>query len=134
MEYRFEGDAVIVRLDPGEEVITALETLMEEADIEAGFFDAIGAVDSITLGHYDTEDEEYREKQFDGQFEVVSFSGNMAPEKVHAHAAVADREFEMVGGHCSSATVSGTFELRIEQTDAIDHERDERTGLDVLSL
>jgi len=134
MDYRFEGDELIVRLDPGEEVITALETLMEEADIEAGFFTAIGAVGSITLGHYDTDTAEYREKSFEGQFEVVSFSGNMTPEKVHAHAAVADRDFELVGGHCSEAVVSGTFEIHVQETDHIEHQKDDSTGLDVFDL
>lgn len=134
MDYRFEGDELIVRIDPGEEVIAALEKLMQEADIEAGFFEAIGAVDSITLGHYDTESEEYREKDFEGQFEVVSFEGNMTPEKVHAHAAVADRDFELIGGHCSRAVVSGTFEVHVEETDHIEHKRDDSTGLDVLDL
>ncbi|MDY6777275.1 MAG: PPC domain-containing DNA-binding protein, partial [Candidatus Nanohaloarchaea archaeon] len=71
----------------------------------------------------------------EGQFEVANFKGNIGPDKVHAHITLGDRDFEAMGGHCSGATVSGTFEIMIVRTGSVlDHEEDTETGLDVFAL
>lgn len=135
MEYVVEGDSVVVRLDPGDEVIESLKTLRAEAEIENGFFTGIGAVGHVVLGHYDVDTQEYTEEAFEGQFEVTSFLGDIGPDKVHAHIELGRDDYSTFGGHCSGATVSGTFELKITLGEtALVHERDDRTGLDVFQL
>lgn len=135
METRRTEDGVIARLDPGEEVIEALETLRTEHDIVAGSFTAIGAVDAAILGHYDVEDEAYTEERFTGQFEVTNCTGNIGPDKIHAHITLADDAFDAFGGHLAEARVSGTFEIFIRTaSEPLTHRRDERTGLDVFDL
>ncbi|MDY6776845.1 MAG: PPC domain-containing DNA-binding protein [Candidatus Nanohaloarchaea archaeon] len=135
MEVAEEDDRLVVRLDPGEEVIGSLETLREEHGIENGFFFGIGAVDRATLGHYDVEEQDYLEETFEGEFEVTNFSGNIGPDKVHAHITLGKRDFTTVGGHCSSARVSGTFEIVVFRGDTpLDHVKDPETGLDVFDI
>ncbi|MDS0295477.1 PPC domain-containing DNA-binding protein [Halogeometricum luteum] len=135
MDYVEEGDRVVVRLDPGERVLDSLATVREELDIENAFLTGIGAVDTVTLGHYDVDEQEYAEEEFTGQFEVTSFLGNVGPDKIHTHIQVADREFESLGGHCSGARVSGTFEMVLTRGETpLTHQLDERTGLDVFDL
>ncbi|MFB6166993.1 MAG: PPC domain-containing DNA-binding protein, partial [Candidatus Nanohaloarchaea archaeon] len=111
MDHVREDGRIIARLDPGDKVIEKIRELREKEDIENGFFYGIGAVDKVTLGHYDVEEQDYREKEFQEQFEVTSFSGNIGPDKVHAHIQLGKRDFSSIGGHCSAAKVSGTFEL-----------------------
>ncbi|MFB6266413.1 MAG: PPC domain-containing DNA-binding protein [Halodesulfurarchaeum sp.] len=135
MDYVDEGDKIVARLDPGENVIESLETLREEAEVTGGFFTGIGAVDRVTLGHYDVDQEDYKEETVEEQLEVTSFLGNIGPDKIHAHIQVADRAFGARGGHCSGARVSGTFEivvLRGETT--LTHHLDHSTGLDVFDI
>lgn len=135
MDARIEGGQGIARLDPGDEVISCLEALRDAHDITAGFFTAIGAVDRAVLGHYDVESKEYTEERFRGQFEVTNCTGNIGPDKVHAHITIADDEFRAFGGHLAEARVSGTFELIIHLADEpLRHDRDDRTGLDVFAL
>lgn len=135
MDYVEEEDRIVVRLDPGDSVRDSLETVREEAGVENGFLAGIGAVDRVTLGHYDVDEQEYNEEEFTGQFEVTSFLGNIGPDKIHTHIQVADREFESLGGHCSDARVSGTFEVAISLGETcLTHRLDERTGLDVFDI
>ena len=135
MEYTETDEAIVVRLDPGDEVLDSLATIREAADVSGGFFTGIGAVDRATLGHYDTDTEEYTEETFEGQFEVTAFSGNIGPDKIHAHIQLAKRDFSTIGGHCSGARVSGTFEvIVVPGGTTLEHVLDERTGLDVFDL
>ena len=135
MDHVREGDRIVVRLDPGEEVLDSLETLRDEYDVENGFLAGIGAVDRVTLGHYDTEAQEYSEEEFAGQFEVTSFLGDVGPDKIHTHIQVADDSFESLGGHCSGARVSGTFEVLVTLGETpLTHRLDDRTGLDVFDI
>ncbi|WP_135306431.1 PPC domain-containing DNA-binding protein [Haloarcula amylovorans] len=135
MEYARESNRVIVRLDPQDEVIKSIRSLRDELQIDSGFMVGIGAVDRVTLGHYDVEDQSYSEETFTGQFEVTSFSGNIGPDKVHAHIELGKESFDTLGGHCSEARVSGTFEIAVFTGETtLSHERDAETGLDVFTL
>ena len=135
MDYIDEDDQIVVRLDPGDHVLESLATVRDELEIENGFITGIGAVDTVTLGHYDVDEQEYHEEEFTGQFEVTSFVGNIGPDKIHTHIQVATREFESLGGHCSGARVSGTFEVVVTTGETpLTHRLDERTGLDVFDI
>jgi len=135
MEYVRESDRIVVRLDPGDEVIESLKTLRSDLDITGGFMHGIGAVDRATLGHYDVDEQSYSEETFTGQFEVTSFTGNIGPDKVHAHIELGRESFDTIGGHCSAARVSGTFEIVVLTGETVlGHELDERTGLDVFDI
>lgn len=135
MEYTETAEGIVVLLEPGESVLYQLDRLRDEADISGGFFTGIGAVDRATLGHYDTDTQEYTEETVEGQFEVTAFSGNIGPDKIHAHIQLAKRDFSTIGGHCSGARVSGTFELLIVPSGTtLEHVPDDRTGLDVFDL
>jgi predicted DNA-binding protein with PD1-like motif len=135
MEYIETDAAIVAVLEPGDEVLACLERIREEAEVEGGFFSAIGAVDRVTLGHYDTAAQEYTEETFEGQYEVTSFLGNVGPDKIHAHIQVAGPDFSTIGGHCSGARVSGTFEVVLVRSGAtLEHTFDDRTGLDVFDL
>lgn len=135
MDYRDNGETIVLRLDPGEEVLDALADLRSAADVVGGFFTGIGAVDRVTLGHYDVDEQEYTEETFEGEYEVPSFSGNIGPDKIHAHIQVGERNFSTMGGHCSGARVSGTFEVIVHRSETtLTHRPDDRTGLDVFDI
>jgi predicted DNA-binding protein with PD1-like motif len=135
MDHVREDDRIVVRLDPGEEVLDSLAALRDEYGIENGFLTGIGAVDRVTLGHRDVEAQEYSEEEFAGRFEVTSFLGNVGPDKIHTHVQVADDSFEPFGGHCSGARVPGTFEVLVTLGETpLTHRLDDRTGLDVFDL
>lgn len=136
MRSKKEKNKIFVRLDRGEEVLNKLSEIREKFEIKNGFFTAVGAVDKVKLGNYDVESQEYNEKEFKGSFEVSNFTGNIGPDKIHAHITVADKDFNAKAGHCSYGRVSGTFEMVIETSNSpvLKHKYDEETGLDVFDL
>lgn len=135
MDVADHGEVLIARLDPGDTVMESLRTLREDHDLSGASVTGIGAVDRVTLGHYDVETQEYREETMDGQFEVSSFVGNIGPDRIHAHITVGDEDFSALAGHCAGARVSGTFELFIRRTPArLTHRPDRDTGLDVFDI
>lgn len=135
MEYTKDKSAIIVRLDPGDRVLESLKEIREELAVDGAFFMGIGAVDVATLGHYDAEAQEYTEETFEGEFEVTAFSGNIGPDKIHAHIQLGKRDFSTLGGHCSGARVSGTFEIVIYRIDTtLNHGPDDTTGLNVFDI
>ncbi|ELZ04918.1 hypothetical protein C482_02896 [Natrialba chahannaoensis JCM 10990] len=135
MKYAQTDDRIVVRLDPGEQVIASLKELRDEAGITSGFVRGIGAVDHVVLGHYDVENQSYNEETFTDQYEVTSFLGNIGPDKVHAHIQLGTESYDSIGGHCAEATVSGTFEIEILRGDTrLVHTHDPQTGLDVFDL
>lgn len=135
MEYVEESDRIVVRLARGDPVMESLETIREECEVNGGFFFGIGAVDDVTLGHYDVTEQDYKEETFEEEFEVTSFLGNIGPDKIHAHIQLGRRDFTTLGGHFVDGVVSGTFEVVVVPvaTDLV-HQYDEPTGLDVFDL
>ncbi|MBS3788309.1 DNA-binding protein [Candidatus Bipolaricaulota bacterium] len=136
MESVCHEDRIFARLERGEEILSCLKELRDEYDIENGFIQGIGAVDEVKLGNYNVEKEKYREREFEGTFEVPSFSGNIGPDKIHTHITLSDPSFNPKAGHCGMARVSGTFELIILTTPdkPLYHQFDPATGLDVFDF
>ncbi|MFB6094377.1 MAG: PPC domain-containing DNA-binding protein [Halanaeroarchaeum sp.] len=135
MDYVETADRIVVRMDPGDRVMEELETVREECGLTGGFFFGIGAVDEVTLGHYDVETQDYRERTFEEDFEVTSFLGNVGPDKIHAHVQLGRRDFSTIGGHFAGGRVSGTFEVVVVPVGTtLDHRPDDRTGLSVFDL
>ena len=62
--------------------------------------------------------------------------GDVIKDKIHAHITVADDSFHAKAGHCSSAKVSGTFEILITLSKEfkLEHKFEEETGLDVFDI
>ena len=139
MEYRRFSDAIIARLDRGEEVIASIEALCAQEHVTLGWVSAIGAVNEATVGCFDTEEKKYYAKQYAGIYEIASLSGTVSVKDakiyLHIHAVIADREGAAIGGHLSRAIVSATCEISIHalQGSAV-RAFSEETGLNLLSF
>ncbi|ALG82942.1 PPC domain-containing DNA-binding protein [Halanaeroarchaeum sulfurireducens] len=135
MEYVEETDRIVVRLARGDRVMESLETIRDECEVTGAFFFGIGAVDEVTLGHYDVGEQDYKERTIEEDFEVTGCLGNIGPDKIHAHIQLGRRDFSTLSGHFAGGRVSGTFELIVVPvaTELV-HQYDEPTGLDVFDL
>lgn len=134
MEYRrFEG-AVILRLDPGEEICASLLSLAERERIGLAEINGLGAVDDFTVGVYDLEARQFRPNRFQGPHEIASLHGTITAHDgapyLHLHMSAGDATGRTVGGHLSRAVVSVTAEIvvRIIQG-AVGRAHDDKTGI-----
>jgi len=103
--------------DP-DEVIAAINEFAAERYIASGRLQAVGSVQSATLAWWNNETNEVEKYTAEGQFEVVSFLGNLATpadncQRVHAHAVLAGPGGALIGGHVVSMTVRASLEVSL---------------------
>ena len=115
MEYRKFGDTYIVRLDPGEEILTQLKVFAEQEGVKMASVTALGAVKDFTVGVFDANAKVYRSNRFQGVYEIVSLVGTINTMNdafyCHLHMCAADQEGHAFGGHLNEAVTSATCEL-----------------------
>ena len=115
MEYRKFGDTYIVRMDPGEEILTKLKVFAEQEGVKLASVTALGAVKDFTVGVFDTGAKVYKSNRFQGVYEIVSLVGTINTMNdafyCHLHMCAADQEGHAFGGHLNEAVISATCEL-----------------------
>ena len=115
MEYRKFGDTYIVRMDPGEEILTQLKVFAEQEGVQLASVTALGAVKDFTVGVFDTGAKVYKSNRFQGVYEIVSLVGTINTMNdafyCHLHMCAADQEGHAFGGHLNEAVISATCEL-----------------------
>jgi len=136
MDYRRFGDTLIVRMDPGEEIIQQLRLAAEKEKIRLAAVEALGAVNDFTVGVFDTAEKQYHSNHFTGAFEIVSLTGTVTTQDgkfyAHLHMSAGDREGRVFGGHLNSATVSATCEMVVRVLDGtVERQLDEAIGLNL---
>ena len=139
MEYRKFGDTYIVRLDPGEEILTQLKVFAEQEGVKMASVTALGAVKDFTVGVFDANAKVYRSNRFQGVYEIVSLVGTINTMDgafyCHLHMCAADQEGHAFGGHLNEAVISATCELVVTclpgRTDRV---FSEEVGLNLISF
>ncbi len=136
MEYKRFGDSVIVRMDRGEEILEQLQRVAEREEIQLAEVSALGAVNDITVGVFNTAEKKYYANSFRGPLEIVSLTGTISTMKgayyAHLHMSVGNEKGEVFGGHLNRAVVSATCEMVIRVIDGrVDRAFDEDVGLNL---
>ena len=139
MKAKKMGTRWAVKLDREEDIITALTEFAGEYGITAGAVTGIGALEKVTLGYDALSSREYQKKLFDGDYELVGFTGNftLVEEKpfLHAHAVIADEEYRCFAGHLFSGRVSITVEALVQPMEGeIRREPDPEVDLNLMAL
>lgn len=117
MIYKKFGDTVVLRVDPGENIIDCLIEVSEKESIKLGHFTGIGAVKEIEAGLFDPDEKLYIHKKYKGKYELGSLTGNITlfegKPYIHAHGTWSDVDGKTYGGHISEAIVSVAGEIFI---------------------
>ena len=135
MEYKRQGNTVIVRVDKGEDIIKELLGLSEKENIlfelikniqddKLASVSGLGAVNDIELGIFDTSEIRYHSKRFTGDFEITSLVGTLSRKDkkpyIHVHMSVGNViTNEFVGGHLNKAIVGATAEIVLNVVDVV---------------
>lgn len=132
-------DKYLVRLDRGEEVLSTLNSICIKNNIIAGKISGIGAVCDVSLGFYDVSTKVYDSKKFDGEFELLSLSGNISyldgEPFTHLHVTMSDAKYQVFGGHLFEATIAVTGEIWIVPAEIkVDRLKNDEIGLNLMSF
>jgi len=133
------GRVVVIRLEPGEDILKSIEHVVEEQSITSGHFTLIGAVSRVHLGYFHREAHEYRDFTIEEDLEIVACVGNISQLEnkyvVHAHVVASDENGRCYGGHLmEGCIVSVTIEIVITELPVMTRAEDESTGLNLLDL
>lgn len=139
MEYRKNGNRIVLRLARGEEVIASLAALQRELSIGAASVAGIGATDDATVGVYAVGERRYHARQLTGDMEITALVGNLSMQDgkpyQHLHVTLAGMDGNAFGGHLNRAVISATAEIFISVFDCpIGRRYDDETGLNLMTF
>ena len=102
---------VPLRLQPGDDLRSALEAWMDQQEEQAGC--VISAVGSLSVAQLRLAGAT-KATVIHGNLEILSLCGTLSPDGAHLHIAVADSRGAVIGGHlCAGSLVRTTAELVI---------------------
>ena len=123
MEYRRFENTIVLRVDRDEEVVSCIEKVAGEEDIQLAHIEGLGAADFVKVGLYDVNQKEFLCKEFHEPMEITSLIGNITRQDgqpyLHLHITCADAQQHCIGGHLKSVRISGTAEIFITVINAI---------------
>ena len=139
MEYRRFGQKMVIRLDPGEEILSGLREAAVKENVRLASVSAIGATDNFTVGVYDVQKQIYLQNTYTGPHEIVSLSGSVntmdGEYYAHIHMSAGNRDNIVYGGHLNEAYVMPTCEIFLDIIDGtVDREKDPVTGINILKF
>lgn len=140
MEYKRQGNTIIVRVDKGEDIIKELLGLSEKENILFASVSGLGAVNDIELGIFDTSAKKYHSKRLIGDFEITSLVGSLSRKEdkpyIHVHMSVGNvLTNEFFGGHLNKAIVSATAEIVLNVVEiVVEREFVEEIGLNLFKF
>ncbi|MCQ2792794.1 MAG: DNA-binding protein [Bacilli bacterium] len=139
MDYKRNENEIFLRIDRGEEVLEKILEVVKKENIKSGNMTAIGACDEFTVGLYSVSEQKYYSKHYKGEFEIVSFLGNISQKDgmpyIHVHIGCSGEDHIVIGGHLNRCHISGTFECKIEISNvSITRKIDSKTGLNVFNF
>jgi predicted DNA-binding protein with PD1-like motif len=139
MTFKPSGQKFLIRLFKGEEIISTLTKFCEEQNIQSAWISGLGGSTQITLGYYNLAEKSYHWKDFSGDLEIVSLTGNVSVHDskpfLHIHTTISNEELQCFGGHLKSGIVAATLEIVLEKLDSsIERKMDDEVGLNLLDL
>ena len=140
MEYRKFSQGYVLRLDPGEEIVSSLTRLVEEEGVQLASVSALGVANDVTIGIFNTVEKQYYSHRYQGDYEISALVGNVTQKDgepyLHLHITIGNPVTgEVHAGHLSSATISATLELFLQVWDGqVGRKFSDAVGLNLLEF
>ena len=143
MEYRRDGNMILVRIDKDEEILEKILEICRIENIYGALFSGIGACGKAVTSSYIPEKKDFTDHEAEGLLELVSLNGNISCENdqpvEHTHALFSYLDKtgsqKILAGHLKKAVVSYTAEIAIEMTESmIKKKEDDTTGIMIWEL
>ena len=139
MDYRRFNNTIIARIDKGEEILENIKVIALKENIKLANINALGAINSFTVGVFKVDEKKYYSNEFEGNFEIVSLTGTVNTMNgefyTHIHMSAGNDNGEVYGGHLNKAVVSATCEMVINIIEGtVDRYFDKEIGLNLLKF
>ena len=132
MQAKSEGNTIMVKVEYGEDVKDAINSVLDKFHISSGEVTwGLGKIRDLELGYHDGSD--YIRRVFKEGLEIVSFHGSIASvePRLHVHCAGAGPDHLVVGGHFFGGIAEPLLEMRITRFEDINivREKSQKSGL-----
>lgn len=140
MDWRKFSQGYVLRLDPGEEIVSCLMELVAKENIRLGCVSGLGAANDVTIGIFHTGEKQYESHRYQGDYEISALVGNVTRKDgepyLHLHITIGNPATgEVHAGHLSSATISATLELFLQVWDGqVERKFSDTVGLNLLEF
>ena len=139
MDYKRFSNAIVLRVDRGEEILEQLKAVCLKENVKLASVSGIGAINDLTSGVWDVERKEYFSNHFTGVYEVANLVGTITTMNgeyyAHIHISAGDAQGHVVGGHLNRAVVSATTEIVLHLIDGtVEREFSPEVGLNLLKF
>lgn len=140
LHHDFDGFNYIVRLDEGQRFSEIFEEFASKTDLEGAWVSIIGGALEAELGFYDLGSKKYYWKTFKGLYEITGINGTFAlgangKLAYHLHGTLADKNYQVIGGHVKDFVAAATVEVFVHRTyKPLKRMQDATTGLQILDL
>lgn len=139
MTYTKIQSGYLIRIVKDEDVLVSLKALAKKENIKSGWLSGLGAVKDMEVGYYDMGEQKYHFKKYDGVYELLSLTGNIASfdgeVAFHMHGTFSGHDNTAFGGHVNAMVCGISVEIHItEYGTSITRVRDEVTGLNLMEL
>jgi predicted DNA-binding protein with PD1-like motif len=113
---------IVAKVEPNEDLIDSIITLVKKHDIKSGIINCIGALKKFTIGFYNINSKNYNLKTFEEYVELISCIGNLSFKDkdpiIHLHVSLGRSDYTVIGGHLTQPSiVSVTGEVKIIELD-----------------
>ncbi len=106
----------IMRIDRGEEVISAIEQACRDNGIKAAVISGLGFRSKAKIAIFNPEKEQYDSFDVNNPMELASLNGNISLREgkpfAHVHVVLGSRD-NVIAGHLVEGYVGGTTEIAI---------------------
>ena len=117
ISYTKVDDGYLIRMYPGQEILSSLIQFAKEKNIISGVIEGIGGVNKIEIGFFNLTTKEYERKVIEEDLELVSLLGNLSyvdgQPFIHAHGTFGNAQYQAIAGHCFSLEISVTAEIHL---------------------
>jgi len=139
MKSRKVENTYVIRLERGEKIIESIKEFCIKNNIKCGYFNGIGALNEVELGHYIVENKKYTSKIFKQPLEIINLTGNITMMDkefyLHCHITLSDEKMIAIAGHLKEGIISATCELvLVKLDDTINRKYDDFIGLNLLDI
>lgn len=130
---------VLTRLPKESDLLQEINALCKAKNIRRGTLQVMGALERVSLGYYQMDEQKYITRDFDEHVEILVGTGNVSIKDgepfVHLHLTLGREDFTAIGGHCMPGCVVFAAEVSIIPLEGEDlvREFDAPTGLPLWS-
>lgn len=139
MKYKKVKAGYVLKLEKGEPVNATLSDFIAAQTLSSHTIQAIGSISNPILAYYNLETKNFIEKEFIGNFELLTCTGSIAFEGniplIHIHTVISREDFSTIGGHVKEMTAHATVELFLfDLEDKLEKSYNNEIGLKLFNL